>query len=153
MQDRRLNPIRSLARIEERIEDLCQRIDAQPTIHRPSLVREQLASSPDSISSSMNQSQNDSTNVLSAVPNPGRNERPAQQAQNSESLPASAIDTTLPPLEQVVGSFGLRKGNYYGQSLLPSFSPASMEKSPGQMLLDRLGPLSEPGAKVRHVLS
>ena len=139
-------PNRSLARIERRIEDLCRRVDPQWVADRPSLVREHPASISFKAFASTDQWQGRETNVLTTIPNQGRSNCAFQQLESSEALLASAEGADLLPIQKS-GSFKLRKGTFYGQSLLPpQSSPVSVDKSSGQTLLERLEAPVEAGA-------
>ena len=139
-------PNRSLARIEQRIEDLCRRVDPQLVADRHPIVREHLVPITFQAFASTDQWKNRETNVLSTIPNQGRSTYASQQVPGSEALAASVDGANLLPIQEK-GSFGLRKGAFYGQSLLPPVSsPISADKSPGQTLLERLEVSVEPGA-------
>ena len=140
---------RSLARIEQRIEELCRRIDLRPIVETSSLIPDRQTSGQAQASATVNDLQSDTTNVPSAPPTQAPGNSIVRQARNSESLSASSDNAHLLPLPESA-SFDLRKWTFYGQSLLPCLSPpAPTEHSPGQTLLDRLEALTEPKAEAR----
>jgi hypothetical protein len=98
----------------------------------------------------VNELQSDTSNELSSALNQGLSNHSVQQTRCSNSLLASSDNTEFLPVRES-GSCELRKGTFYGQSLLPSLSPpAPIDQSPGQMLLDKLGAPIEPGAEVGY---
>jgi hypothetical protein len=143
-------PTRSLARLEQRIEELCQRIDKQPIVDESPLNRDRQASGQAQPSTGVNELKRDVTNVLSSALNQKQSNHPVLRRQRSESVSASSDDVQLLPTRET-GSFELHKGVFYGQSLLPSLSPlAPIEENPGRTLLDILGAPNDSSAEVRY---
>jgi hypothetical protein len=141
-------PTRSLARIEQRIEELCQRIDQQPMGEESSLIPDPQASGQAQPSAAVDGSQMDATKVLSSAWRRGSSSHEVEQPQSSDSVTAYSDDASHLAVREKA-SFELRKCTLYGQSLLPSLSlPGPIDKNLGQTLLDKLGAPNEPSAEV-----
>lgn len=141
---------RSLARIEQRIEALCQRIDQQPTVEGSTLIPERQASCRAQPSAATNDWDIDTTNLLSsAQSHVATNHLGQQQGRIKPVTVSSHRAQLLPAYEQ--GCLELRKGAFRGRPLLPALSyPPALDKSLGQMLLDELGVRHEPSLEVGY---
>jgi hypothetical protein len=139
---------RSLARIEQRIEELCQRIGQQPIVQESSLIPGRQALDHTQPSAAGSGPQIDTTHVQASTSSQRPSPIPVCQPRCSESVEVSSDNTELLPGHKD-GSFELREGTFYGQSLLPSLShPTTMDENPGHLLLDKLGPLNELSTEV-----
>ena len=120
---------------------------------RPPLVRHQQAWGRAQEAACANDSQDDKPNVLSSVTNEGPTSHSFQQQRDNASLLVASNDGQLLAARESA-SFELRKGPFYGQSLLPSLSiPESLDQNPGRMLLETLRPLAETGTEVDYFQS
>jgi hypothetical protein len=149
--DKNAEPTRRLARIEQRIEDLCQRIDQKASVGRSPVIRDQQAWGQAQEATSAHDSQDDEPNVRSSVTDVGSASYSLQQRQGSASL-LVASDDGRPLAVRANSSFELPKGTLDRQSLLPSLSsPISRSQNPGERLLETLGPLAEASTEVYYL--
>jgi hypothetical protein len=117
---------------------------------RSPFVRDQQARVRAQEAACNNDSQDDKPNVLSSVTNEGSTSHSFQQQRDSASLLVASNDGQLLATRESASS-ELRKGTFYGQSLLPSPStPESLDQSPGKRLLETLRPLAETSTEVDY---
>jgi hypothetical protein len=119
-------------------------------VGRSPIVRDQQAWERAQEAACANESRDGKPNVLSSVTNEEPTSHPFQQQRDSASLLVASNDGQLLAARESA-SFELRRGTFYGQSLLPSPSiPESLDQSPGKKLLETLRPLAETSIEVDY---
>jgi hypothetical protein len=119
-------------------------------VGRSPIVRDQQARERAQEAACANGSQDDKPSVLSSVTNEEPTSYSFRQQRDSTSLLVASNDEQL-LVARESASFELRKGTFYGQSLLPSASiPESLDQSPGKRLLETLRPLAETSTEVDY---